>query len=219
MLNEIVNKTSKVRDRTPEELHTRKIEFLKICKILDNLNIEYFLQTGILLGAIRNNDFIPWDWDIEISVFSKKLYPQIDIIAECLKKNDFTIQKIVRIKNEVKIDFFGKYPENVTFYTIFGWNYSSIKDQYWRKELVVPSKFLKKFSKIVFFGREFNCPYNPQEYLTFAYGNWKIPLRTYNKEIYLSKNFKNKNLFLYNQVKKKIYKFIYLILKNLKILR
>jgi phosphorylcholine metabolism protein LicD len=54
-------------------LSIRKKEFLKICKILDKLKIKYYLQTGILLGAIRNNNLIPWDWDIEFSVFSTDL--------------------------------------------------------------------------------------------------------------------------------------------------
>ena len=54
----------KVRDRTPDELLTRKKEFLKICDILDELNINYFLQTGVLLGAVRDNDFIKWDWGV-----------------------------------------------------------------------------------------------------------------------------------------------------------
>ena len=60
---------SKVRDRSKEELSIRKKEFLKISEILDKLKVNYFLQTGILLGAIRDNDLIKWDWDIEISVF------------------------------------------------------------------------------------------------------------------------------------------------------
>ena len=34
----------KCRDRTPEELIVKKNEFLKICDILDDLNINYFLQ-------------------------------------------------------------------------------------------------------------------------------------------------------------------------------
>ena len=38
-------KTQKVRDRTPDELLTRKKEFLKICDILDELNINYFLHS------------------------------------------------------------------------------------------------------------------------------------------------------------------------------
>ena len=54
----------KIRIRTPEELEVRKKEFLIICDVLEELKIKYFLQTGILLGAVRDNDFIKWDWDI-----------------------------------------------------------------------------------------------------------------------------------------------------------
>ena len=49
---------NKIRNRTEEELNVRKKEFLKICDILDKVGITYFLNTGILLGAIRENDFI-----------------------------------------------------------------------------------------------------------------------------------------------------------------
>ena len=77
----------KIRDRTYDELLVRKKEFLKICNILDQLNIIFFLNSGILLGAIRDNDFIKWDWDIEISVFSDELLPNIDLIINKLKEN------------------------------------------------------------------------------------------------------------------------------------
>ena len=72
----------------------RKKEFLKICNILDQLNIIFFLNSGILLGAIRDNDFIKWDWDIEISVFSDELLPNIDLITNKLKENGFEIKKM-----------------------------------------------------------------------------------------------------------------------------
>ena len=35
-------------------------------KILDENNQEFFLICGTLLGCIRNNDFIPYDIDIDI---------------------------------------------------------------------------------------------------------------------------------------------------------
>ena len=60
----------KVRVRSSNELEIRKKEFLIICKILDSLKIKYFLHGGILLGAIRDKGFIPWDWDVEIAVFT-----------------------------------------------------------------------------------------------------------------------------------------------------
>ena len=116
----------KVRDRTDKELHIRKKEFLEICDILDKSKINYFLQSGILLGAIRDNDLIKWDWDIEISVFSDEFLPKIDLIVDELKQNEFKIKKINKKKKDSKIDFIGECPENVTGYTIWSWNYSRI---------------------------------------------------------------------------------------------
>jgi lipopolysaccharide cholinephosphotransferase len=186
----------KVRDRTNKELSIRKKEFLKICNILDNIGIKYFLNTGILLGAVRDNNFIKWDWDVEISLFADEFYSKIDLITNKLRKTGFKIIQINNKKDNLKIDFIGACSKDTTKYTIFSWNYSNYKDVYWRKGKSIPSKFLNKFSKISLFGRQFNCPYNPKEYLKFSYGNWRKPIRTSNKELYMSKNFKKKSLFL-----------------------
>ena len=72
----------KVRVRTNNELLTRRKEFLMICDILDVLKINYFLTSGVLLGAVRDNDFIKWDWDVEISVFDNELLPKINLISD-----------------------------------------------------------------------------------------------------------------------------------------
>jgi len=199
----------KIRDRTYNELLVRKKEFLKICDILDQLKIIFFLNSGILLGAIRDNDFIKWDWDIEISVFSDELLPNIDLIANKLKENGFKIKKINKKEDDSKIDFVGEYPADVTGYTIWSWNYSKFRDVYWRRELSMPSKFLNKFSKINFMGRQFNCPYSPEEYLEFAYGNWKVPLRSTDKDLYNTKRYKNKKKSIITNVIHSFKKIIY----------
>tara|TARA_B100001996_G_C18610805_1_gene573615 strand:+ start:22 stop:654 length:633 start_codon:yes stop_codon:yes gene_type:complete len=207
----------KVRDRTDEELRVRKYEFLKICNILDDLNVNYFLQTGILLGAIRDQNLIKWDWDIEISVFAEEFINKIDNVVEKLSESGFKILNTNKLKNDSKIDFIGEYPEEVTGYTIFSWNYSKKKDVYWRREFSVPSKFLNSLSKINFLGRQFNCPNMPEEYLTFAYGNWKQPLRTSNKNLYNSNEFKDKKISFLRDIKNNIKKKVYLIWKGVKI--
>ena len=199
----------KVRNRTTDELSVRKKEFLKICDILDELKINYFLQTGILLGAIRDNDFIKWDWDIEISVLSSELLPNIDLIVEKLKDDGFRIKQINKKKDDSKIDFVGFYPEDVTGYTIWSWNYSKIRDVYWRREFSFPARFLKSFSKIEFLGRQFNCPNNPEKYLEFAYGNWKVPLRSSDKDLYNTRNYKDKKKFMWARIKQSFLKKIY----------
>ena len=203
----------KVRDRTDEELIVRKKEFLKICDIFDSLKINFFLSSGILLGAIRDNDLIKWDWDIEISVFTDEFLPHIDLISNELVRSGFKMIKVIRNKDNSKIDFFGSYPANVTQYTIYSWQYSKIRDVYWRKEVSIPSKFLKKLSTFNFLDRQFNCPNNVKEYLTFMYGDWKKPMRTSNKKDYLSGKYREKTSF-FTILKEKILIKIYNYFKN-----
>jgi len=211
---------SKVRERSKDELIVRKEEFLKICDILDIVNINYFLTSGILLGAVRDNDLIKWDWDIEISVFANEFLPNLDLISNKLKESKFKIDKIIRDEDNLKIDFIGSRPKEVTAYTIYAYKYSKIRNVYWRKELSIPFKFLENFSKIDFLGRQFNCPINVNEYLTFVYGDWKKPLRTSNKKVYLTKNYKKKTIFLTIYIERflmKIYSYAIMIKKLLKL--
>lgn len=206
--------SNKIRNRTREELNVRKKEFLRICNILDNMGITYFLNTGILLGAIRENDFIKWDWDVEISTFSDDFFNNFEKILKDLKKDGFNIIKKDNRKQSLKIDFNGFYPQEVTKYTVLSWNYSSFKDVYWRKDKIIPSHFLKNFSKIFFLNRKFNVPNNPKEYLRFSYGNWEIPLRTADKDLYTTRNHKKKELFFNIFIKNIINKINYILYKK-----
>lgn len=55
----------------------RMVEILKeIDKICKKHNIEYYMEGGSLLGAVRHHGFIPWDDDMDISVM-KKDYPRL----------------------------------------------------------------------------------------------------------------------------------------------
>ena len=66
--------SDKIRIRNNEELIDRKKGFIEIIEILNNLKIFFFIQGGVLLGAVRNKDFIRWDWDVEISLFSNEFF-------------------------------------------------------------------------------------------------------------------------------------------------
>ena len=205
---------NKSRLRSAEELSIRKKEFLKICDILDELKIKYYLQTGILLGAIRNNNLIPWDWDVEFSVFSIDLKPKLLELKSKLQNFEFNIIKTEKELNSIKIDFYGKLAPNITSYTINGWSHDKEKKIFWRKKFKVPEYFILNMKKIKFFDRFHYAPYPPEKYLEYQYGNWKKPLQTSNKYLYMTKEFSGKNrlydflVFILNSVKKLIIKFV-----------
>jgi phosphorylcholine metabolism protein LicD len=188
---------NKIRVRTKEELQIRKYEFLKICEILNKLDINYFLITGVLLGAIRENDFIPWDWDVELSVFSDEVPEKLDLLIDEIKTSGFTIEKYYKELSTLKIDFVGKLPKETTAYTINGWNHDKIKNIFWRRTYKIPDHFLLNMKKIHFFEKYHFAPYPPEKFLEYQYGNWKKPLKTSNKLVYMRKEFHGINIIKY----------------------
>lgn len=67
-----------------EELHDKLYEVLcTIDDICKENNIKYFLDSGTLLGSVREKDFIPWDDDMDIKIFAEDL----DAFLECMRNN------------------------------------------------------------------------------------------------------------------------------------
>jgi phosphorylcholine metabolism protein LicD len=179
----------KTRIRTKDELEIRKNEFLKVCNLLDKLKIRYFLAAGILLGAVRHKSFIPWDWDVELSVYSHEVEKKMDQLISEIEKSGFTIEKYTKELSKLKIDFIGKLPKETTSYTIWGWAHNKKKKIYWRNKFVIPENLIKNMKKIKFFNKYHYAPYPPENYLEHQYGDWKKPNRTSDKSVYLTRNF------------------------------
>ena len=67
---------SKVRLRSDQELDDQNLGLIEIKKILNDLDIPYLLSSGTLLGAVREKDFIRWDWDVQMYLFMESAYSQ-----------------------------------------------------------------------------------------------------------------------------------------------
>ena len=67
-----------------EEIHKGTLEILKkIIEICDEININYFVAYGSLIGAVRHKGFIPWDDDFDIMM----LRPDYEIFCKYCEEN------------------------------------------------------------------------------------------------------------------------------------
>jgi len=66
----------------------------RVMDLLDEYNIEYWLDGGTLLGTLQNNKFIPWDDDVDLGVTLENLYK----FAKIIKHNEKYIKTKYKLK-------------------------------------------------------------------------------------------------------------------------
>jgi len=73
-------------------LHTQVLDmFLEIKRIFDLNNIDYMVCGGTLLGAYTTGNFIPWDDDFDMCIFSKD-YDRAWRVLQELLPNEYAVQ-------------------------------------------------------------------------------------------------------------------------------
>ena len=164
------------------ELNDRNKGLQEITEILSNMKIAYFLTDGALLGAIREKDFIPWDWDVEIVVLTESIWDKVALFIEKAKFSGFKYIDIDQEYGNFKINFL-KYGNK---YSLNGYVLEGSSRV--RNSFRYPKVFFESKSQVKFRGKIYPAPSDIEEYLTYQYGDWKTPPKDrYIKRIYLSK--------------------------------
>jgi len=208
-----LNFDNKVRLRSKAELSAQNDGLILLKKILDKGGIKYYLSSGTLLGAVRDNDFIKWDWDVQMYLIKENAYPKRYEISKSLISSGFEQRKFNDTEDSLKWDLRknGIKFELTAWYLEGKWRYRKNKD------MRVPSYLFEGEYKINFKGVDYKTLNPPEEYLKFCYDDWKTPKRTSNKEMYSNSNhlrkytIMNKFKFL---IKKIIIKLKNIILKS-----
>jgi len=159
--------------RTNEYLQDLRLVFGKV-------GIKFFLFCGTLVGAIRDHDF-PWlDDDADVGVLfedadkfveAEKIFKEMGYYTCFGETIDGrrTSGYIARKEHREKIDF----------YVLFSFGgercfYRFVKDGY---DLYIPypQKYFDNLKEIEFKGEKYFVPNPPEEFLTYLWGNWKVP--------------------------------------------
>ena len=166
---------------TPEELNNRNKVLIEIKYILEHLSIQFFLVDGALLGAVRDNNFIKWDWDVELAVLAKDVIDKIDNIIIEGETNNFRVEVPDRTLENIKINYY-KYNSKSSIVSLIK------KNKYLQRKLFkYPAIFFDNPITLEFLGEFYLVPSPVEDFLEFVYGpDWRIPKMSNNKREYLS---------------------------------
>lgn len=187
-----LNTDEKVRLRTDAELKLQNEGLISIKKILDEIKVINYLSSGTLLGAVREKDFIRWDWDVQMYLLMENAFPLRYKISESLSKGRFSIYKFIDSKDSLKWDV----RKNGVVFELTAWSLDGKWRHRKKKSMKVPSYLFNGNYEINFKGVNYRTLNPPEDYLEFCYGNWKTPIRTSDKKIYMtSEHWRNNTKF------------------------
>lgn len=160
--------------------------------ILDKNNIEFWVDSGTLLGIVREKRLLPWDNDVDLSVkaeYEGKLLfclKEISALGYRVRKKIFDKDskpfiknrtRIIKIRNNRFFFFRGK----VTLDIYIKYKYEG---QYFyqcgERKKASGAVFFDLLDSIEFNAKTYKIPYKHEAYLTKKYGNWKVVNKTWN---------------------------------------
>ena len=165
---------------------------IKISNILKLQKIDFFLNGGTLLGAVRQGSSAGRPHDVDLGIKEDQLTGLLDSIPLLIKSGAIAIRVEPCNKfNRLQV----LYPFTIADIEIYKKKNLGNKE-FWLGEsdiqykeawgITFPIEDLKKLVPIKIYGKNFLTPSNPEIYLEKKYGkNWKIPDK---KQFYWNKN-------------------------------
>ena len=158
-------------------------DYKEVKEVFDKHGLKFFAFCGTALGAVRDNDFIPWDYDIDLA----SIYPFSDenkqkVIAD-LRARDFEI-----ILRNPKPD--GNLYFNRNIHGDLYWMKKVGNDYIYRIEdmtvhLKIPAKYFKAFTEYKLGDSTVLVPYHPELYLKATYDkDWRKPKKEQQGKFY-----------------------------------
>lgn len=171
---------SKIRIRTEAELAEQGRNLALVKTVLEEQGITPIVSGGTLLGAVRDGDFIAWDWDAEFFCRYDEVVDKSQELLDGLRASGFLIVKQVFEKSRWKIVA----EKNDFQYELRSWYRDG--DDYRRDGYRIPAELIQGLCTVTLRDVEYPAPLRKEDYLTHVYGDWKTPVRSEDKTLYNS---------------------------------
>ncbi len=159
---------------------------------LEKYKIDYWLEGGTLLGVIRENRLLPWDNDMDISMYISDRWKLLKVAIKLIfkgyristrfynrdmgpfKKGELRMIKVRNYekfmkKGEVMLDIFLKKKiDNDYFWTV------GIKSPVLKS---APAEFYDELTKVKFDKKDYLIPQDYEGYLSYRYGDWETTVK------------------------------------------
>ena len=147
-----------------------------VFSILEQENVRYWLEGGSLLGAARNGDIIPWDYDIDIGIYKDDI--QKSSYLKDAQQSSFVDDEGFVWETASEGEFFRvQYSEqnhlHVDIYPFYSREGTMTKNTWFkthRQDTEFPEHFLTPLTKIPFAGIMAGAPNNVRQFLEFKFG-------------------------------------------------
>lgn len=144
--------------------------------IFDKENVRYWLEGGSLLGAARNGDIIPWDYDVDIGIYREDILKSSHL-KDAVEKAFVDELGFVWEKAEDGEFFRVQYSEqnhlHVDIHPFYSRNGTMTKNTWFkthRQDTEFPEHFLTPLTKLTFAGIMANAPNNVKAFLEYKFG-------------------------------------------------
>ena len=163
--------------RHGEDVNKENAERLlfNLLDLLDNFKIKYWFNWGLLLGAVREKDFIVYDTDMDITVHWEDRYRILTLIDPFMRFKGCYVPTVEECFPEDRWYIRDKEKIELNFVEDKGDKYIYSPD---RCSLACPKHYIDKLETIEFRGRKVTIPSNAKKYLELSYGSdWETPIK------------------------------------------
>lgn len=157
-------------------LQALRITARHVFRILDRQNVRYWLEGGSLLGAVRNGDIIPWDYDVDIGVYQDDISKSTHLVncaEEAYEDEDGFVWEKASEGDFYRVQYSATNHLHVDIFPFFSNNGTMTKNTWFkthRQDMPFPETFLKPLAKIDFVGIEAPAPNNAEAFLELKFG-------------------------------------------------